>query len=150
MKKTLSNREVKSLLFLIKEKYNLELSKKDKYEIIDNIILINNNPKFFYYEKEIIPTLKLILENNFLKKITIDMGAVKFIASGADVMKPGIINIEKGIKKNEIISIIDTNNKRPIAIGIALFDENEIKFMSSGKVIKNIHHVNDKIWKLTT
>ncbi|MEM3373669.1 MAG: DUF1947 domain-containing protein [Candidatus Woesearchaeota archaeon] len=152
MKKAMNNKEVKEFLELVKNEYNLELHKKERYEIFDNsnanykIILINNVAKFFYYENRLIPSLKLILENNFLKKIIIDMGAVKFIASGADVMRPGIVDIEEGIEKNCVVSIIDVNNKKPIAVGITLYSGEEIRNMNSGKVIKNIHYVGDKIW----
>ncbi|MEM2138922.1 MAG: DUF1947 domain-containing protein [Candidatus Woesearchaeota archaeon] len=155
MKKAMNNKEVKEFLDLVKKEYNLELHKKERYEIFENIekkdlnykvVLINNMPKFFYYENKIIPTLKLILENNFLKKITIDMGAIKFIASGADVMRPGIVYVDDEIEKDSIVSIIDVNNKKPLAIGITLYSGEEIKNMGSGKVIKNIHYVGDMIW----
>ncbi|MEM4397151.1 MAG: DUF1947 domain-containing protein [Candidatus Woesearchaeota archaeon] len=152
MKKAMNNKEVKEFLELVKKEYNLELHKKERYEIFEDnnqnykIILINNIAKFFYYENKIIPTLKLILENNFLKKAVIDMGAIKFIASGADIMRPGIVDIEEGIKKESVISIIDVNNKKPISIGITLYSGEEIKNMTSGKVIKNIHYIGDKIW----
>ena len=33
-----------------------------------------------------------------LKKIAVDMGAVKFVVSGADIMRPGIVEIEEGIE----------------------------------------------------
>ncbi len=154
MKKTLSNKEIKAFLDIIKKEYNLELSKKERYELFEDkekkIILSDNKPIFFYYENRLIPTLKLILENNFLKKITIDMGAVRFIASGADVMRPGIVEIEENILKDEIVSIIDINNKKPIAIGISIFNSEEIKKLSQGKVIKTIHYVSDKIFNFTS
>lgn len=147
MKKTLKNKEVKEFIKKIQDLFNLELSKKDKYELQDNLILINGVPKFFYYEDKIVPTLKLILENNFLKKITIDMGAVPYAAKGADMMRPGITEIEDNIENNEVVAIVDETHSKPIALGITLFSGPEIKEMSKGKVIKNIHYIGDEIWK---
>ena len=61
-------------------------------------------------------------------------------------MRPGIIEIDETIAKDEVIAIIDTNNRKPIAVGVALYSGGEMKLLASGKVIKNIHYVGDKIW----
>ena len=128
---------------LIDTHCHLNMMVKKEFEVI----VLDNEPCFFYLEGKIIPTLKLLLKNNFLKKVTIDMGAVKFIASGADLMRPGITEIEDGINKDDFISVIDVEHKKPIAIGQAMMDSEEIRATESGKVIKNIHYVGDKLWK---
>ncbi|MEK6905530.1 MAG: RNA-binding protein [Nanoarchaeota archaeon] len=131
--------------------YTLEISKKDQVELIEDkykIILLNKKPSFFYYNGRLVPTLKFLQENNLLKKITVDMGAVKFVVNGADVMRPGIVDVEEEIAKEDFVTIIDKNNHKPLAVGIALFNSEEIKSMSSGKVIKNIHYVGDELWKI--
>ncbi len=131
--------------------YGVEISKKDQVELIEDkfkIILINKKPLFFNYGDKLVPTLKFLQENNVLKKITVDMGAVKFVVNGADVMRPGIVEVEEGIAKDEFIAVVDKNNKKPLAVGIALFSTEEMKTMNSGKVIKNIHYVGDELWKM--
>lgn len=133
------------------EYFNVEISKKDQVELVEDkykIILLNKKLAFFYFENKVVPTLKLLQENNILKKITVDMGAVKFVVNGADVMRPGIVDIESGIVKDELVAVIDKNNKKPLAVGIALFDGKEMKAMNSGKVIKNIHYVGDELWRM--
>jgi len=75
------------------------------------------------------------------------MGAIKFVASGADIMKPGVVAVDEGINKGDFIAIIDQKNQKPIAIGEALFDCHEMRKQESGKVIKNLHYVGDKLWK---
>lgn len=134
--------------------YNLEYSKKDQVELVETenykIILINKEPSFFYYNinnKEIlIPTLKLLQNKLILKKITVDMGAIKFVINGADIMRPGITNIEDNIQKNEPIVIVDQTHQKPLAIGISQLPSEELKTTTTGKVIKNIHHVGDELW----
>ena len=131
--------------------YQLNLSKKDQVVLLEDelkIIIVNKIPSFFYYNDKIVPTLKYLQNNSVLKKITVDMGAIKFVVNGADVMRPGITEIEDGIKENEFIVIIDTDNKKPLAVGIALFNSEEMQTKDSGKVIKNIHYVGDEIWKI--
>lgn len=145
MRKQLSKSDIKNLNDTISV-YGIELSKKDKVEIVDNFILVNNQIIFFNPDNPI-PTLKTVIKKNLLKKITVDMGAIKFVANGADVMRPGITDIDLTIKKDEIIVIIDINNKKQLAIGKALYGADEMKHMTSGKVIQNLHYVGDEIWK---
>jgi PUA domain protein len=112
----------------------------------DKVKLVNKEPYFFFHEKELVPTLKLLLKRNILRSITVDMGAVKFVVSGADIMRPGIVEINDGIKAGDAVVIIDVNNKKPLAVGIALFSSGEMKNYKTGRVIKNIHYVGDPIW----
>jgi PUA domain protein len=150
MIKRLSNSDVKELNEHLEAQYGKEfLNKKDVVEENDKIIYVNKEAMFFYYDSRIAPTLKLILKNPFLKKITVDMGAVKFIVSGADVMRPGVLWIENGIKKDELVIIQDVNNKKPLALGVALFDAEDMRKQTGGKVVKNIHWVGDEIWKIS-
>ena len=81
-----------------------------------------------------------------LPTVTVDMGAVKFVVNGADIMRPGIVDIGT-FDSGEFIVIIDVNNKMPLAVGIANMDSSEMESVSSGKVVKNIHYVGDEIWK---
>ncbi len=134
------------------EKYQLEISKKDHAEMVEEgdlkLLLINKQPAFFWYEQQWVPHLKLLQTKDLLKKIVIDMGAVKFIVNGADVMRPGIVEIEEGIQQQDFIVIIDQNNKKPLAVGIALFNTQEMKALPKGKAIKTIHYVGDEVWKI--
>ncbi|MDP3728258.1 MAG: DUF1947 domain-containing protein [bacterium] len=128
--------------------YSFEVSKKDSVECIDEkIILVNKKPSFFYYEKKLVPTLKLLQEKDLLKKIVVDMGAVKFLIGGADLMRPGVKEIDQTIKKEDFVVVVEMNNRKPLMVGLALFDAEEMQKLSSGKVVKNIHYVGDAIWK---
>ena len=147
MRKQLSKKDIKELNLTIKEKFNLDdfLNKKSNAELDENIININNEPFFFYYKEQLVPTLKLLLTNNFLKKVTVDMPAVPFVIKGADIMRPGIKELDT-FNKNELVAIIDENNKKPLSICIATFSSEEIKSLDKGKVLKNIHFIGDEIW----
>lgn len=141
----------------------IQFSKKESAQILEittlktttKIILINSQPSFFYYNPStttmplLIPTLKLLQTHpNILKTITIDMGAIKYIINGADIMRPGITHIDDNIKKDEPILIIDQTHKKPLAIGISQLSSPELQTTTTGKVIKNIHYVGDELWKL--
>jgi len=62
-------------------------------------------------------------------------------------MRPGIVEIEDNINQNDFIMIIDVNNKKPLAVGIALLNSEEMRSATGGKVIKNIHFVGDELWR---
>ena len=134
------------------EAYGVEISKKDQAELLEGefkVILVNKVPAFFYYNEKVIPTLKFLQNHpTILKQIVVDMGAVKFMVSGADVMRPGIVEIAEEINKDDFVVIVDVNNRKPLAVGIALFSSEEMKEIKTGKVIRNIHFVGDELWKL--
>lgn len=139
----------KELNEMLKE-YSYEVSKKDTVELIDDkIILVNKKPCFFYYEKRLVPTLHTLQEKELLKKIVVDMGAVRFLVGGADLMRPGVKKIDPKIKKEDFVVVVDMNNTKPLIIGIALFDAGDMETLASGKVVKNIHYVGDSLWKFT-
>ena len=149
MIKTLGKSELKILQDQLRKAYNVDImTKKDIVQMnMDNkFVMVNKELWFFNVEDKIVPTLKLLIKNNFLKKITVDMGAVKHVVSGADIMRPGIVSIDEGINAEDFVVIIDVNNKRPLAVGIALFNSREIEAYKTGRVIKNIHYVGDEIW----
>lgn len=129
--------------------YTISVSKKDQLELRhQKVVCINHQSAFFYYENKLVPTLSYLLKHpTLLKKITVDMGAVKFVVGGADIMRPGIVEIESEITSGDFVLIIDVNNKKPLAVGVALFDSAEMREMKTGKVVKNIHYVGDDIWK---
>ena len=104
--------KVKEINGLIVE-YSLKFSKKDKAQILETddglkMIRINSKNLFFFHKEKVIPTLHLMQTHlDLLKKITVDMGAIKFVINGADIMRPGIVQIEDGIGAGDYIVIID-------------------------------------------
>lgn len=153
--RTLSKSDIKNLNSELEAKYDTSFfTKKDKVQEMENedkllVIQVNDKPMFFQYENSWIPTIHTLLKNNFLKKITVDMGSIKFICNGADILRPGIVDISDNIKENQLISIIDEKNKVPIAIGSTIYNSEELKNMEKGKVIKNVHYIGDSIWNST-
>lgn len=148
-RKQLGKKEVDNLNEQIEKSFGIKdfIGKDTKTTLFDDkLYMVGNDGCFFYKDGRLLPCLKALIKNNFLKKVAIDKGAVKFISSGADVMRPGITEIDKALKKGEIVSIVDSVYKIPVAIGEALFDGQEMASMKSGKVIKNLHHVGDDMW----
>lgn len=85
---------------------------------------------------------------NKLPAMVVDMGAVPHIVNGADVMRPGVREFRGEFNEGDFVIIRDERNLKPLAVAIALVGLEECKVMKRGKIAKNIHHVNDRIWKL--
>lgn len=99
-------------------------------------------------------TVKGLIKFHIEKRhITIDMGAVPFVTKGADLMIPGILDMDQTIKTGDWCYIRDEKNKRPLAVGIALMDAQKIMELKSsgqkGKAVKIVHYVGDKLWELS-
>jgi PUA domain protein len=77
------------------------------------------------------------------------MGAVVFITKGADVMAPGITDADPMIKKDDLVWICDEKHRKPLAIGIAIMTGEEMKTKKTGKAVKTLHFVGDRLWMLT-
>ncbi|MBI4151574.1 DUF1947 domain-containing protein [Candidatus Woesearchaeota archaeon] len=136
-------------------RYGVEFSKKDSIEIREDsltLLIVNGKPCFFFHDQQWVPTLHFVQhqlseQRKILKTVVVDMGAIKFLVGGADVMRPGVVKIDPEIVKDEPVVIVDQNNHKPIIVGIALFSGAEMEEAQSGKIIKNIHYVGDAIWK---
>jgi len=80
--------------------------------------------------------------------VTVDMGAVKFVYNGADVMAPGIVEADAAISAGDFVWIRDERNLRPLAVGEALTTGGEMRVSEKGKSVRSIHHVGDELWKM--
>lgn len=150
---TLSKSDIKTLNARFLEEFGRELlSRKDMVQRVETekhiFLRVNGEVRFFYHDDRLLPTLSYVHHDCFLKTVTVDMGAVRFVVSGADIMRPGITAIDDAIRTDDVVAVIDENNKKPLAIGIALQDAAEMKTSEKGNSIKNIHTVSDHIWKL--
>ena len=111
------------------------------------MILIDNCPYFIYQNERIFFTLSG-LEKYKPKEhfVIVDMGAVRFVTNGADVMAPGIVDADKNIIENDQVWICDERNHKPLAVGIALMSGEQMINEKKGKAISMVHYVGDKLW----
>ena len=94
-------------------------------------------------------TIRGILEYGASKRfVTVDMGAVKFVANGADIMGPGIVDVEDTVAEGDLVWIRDERNHRPLAIGRAIVPADELRRKPKGKAVLSLHHVGDKLWSV--
>ncbi len=126
--------------------------KKARVEVIqteagDTLYAINNVLKLWKSKDGYIPVLTLLFNKQVdLKEIAVDKGAIRYVSNNADIFRAGITEIDKSIKKGDILQIVDENNHRALAVGKAMYDAKEMESMNEGKVIKNLLCVKSKVW----
>ncbi|MCL6578593.1 MAG: DUF1947 domain-containing protein [Candidatus Bathyarchaeota archaeon] len=150
----LKTKEVKDLLNGVSGRLKVCLEQifegKVNVEVVETefaeIFLVNGKPILIKVGESIFPALVF---NGFLvsaPKVVVDMGAVPHICNGANVMAPGIVCFEGDFMKGDFVVVVDEKHGKPIAIGEALHNSEEIKKIKQGVVVKNLHFVGDKIW----
>ncbi len=146
----IGKREIRELNTKL-EKLGAEIPKKANVAVQDNMYFIDKRLSFFAFRDYILPTLKLVYDDeniwNKMKKVTCDMGAVKFVVKGADLMRPGIVGFDAAISADEPVLIVDESHSKPISVGISLFSSKDYEEKDTGKAVKNLHYVGDSIWK---
>ena len=78
--------------------------------------------------------------------VQVDMGAVPYVCNGANTMSAGINDVSPEVVKGQYVWIREENHHKPLAIGIALMNAEEILASAKGKAIKSLHYIGDKIW----
>jgi PUA domain protein len=124
----------------------MEIAETDEGQ---DFILVNGEPLLFVVsEDEVFPTVRGALKiKPKRKRIVVDMGAVKFVSKGADIMSPGIVDAEQSIRSGDLVVICDEVHGKALAVGRALVNADGM-MGNRGKAIKSIHYVGDKIWNL--
>ncbi|MDH7516739.1 MAG: RNA-binding protein [Candidatus Thermoplasmatota archaeon] len=151
---TLRRKEVRELINKIRENYNhsffeeksnVETGEVEGYKLV----FVENKPVFMFHEKQMVFTLNGI--NKFRpqeKFVVVDMGAVSFVTSGADVMAPGVVDADKGISEGDPVWVCDEKHKKPLAVGFALMNSEQMIKEEKGKAVKVVHYVGDRLWNL--
>jgi PUA domain protein len=151
LRKNAKNKMLKDLLSTFSEEMsgledrNLEKITLEEY----SLILVDGKPLLLEIEGHLFPTVRGALEMGLQKRVvTVDKGAIRFVSNGADIMAPGVVEADPEIKKGDLVIIVEETYRKPLAIGKALMDGLEMVEATSGKAIKSITHVGDKLWNM--
>lgn len=146
-RQTMRSRDVRQLIDTLSDKYsNVSSEKVEVAEFEEKkIFIFDGKIEFIEDDNGIYPFLggKYL---DTLPQVIVDMGAIRFVCNGADVMAPGIVETsEFGV--GSVLVIRDVTHNKALAVGVALKNSLEIESSKKGKVIKNIHYVGDKLWE---
>lgn len=146
----ISKSETGALLKTVSERWGIELPKMKNvkvHQILDDAqIITGKGIKILKVEDDYLPFLS---ETEMLEKfpsVTVDMGAVKFMCKGANLMRPGIKEFTE-FEKNKLVCIVEESQHKFLAIGKSIVSSSELDTMDKGEVVKNIHYISDKFWE---
>ena len=146
----ISKSETSELLGTISRKWNRDMPKIKNvkvYEISDDAQIISSKEfKILKIGDEYIPFLTEIKLLEKFPYVTVDMGAVKFMCNGANVMRPGIKEFSD-FEEEEVVCVVEESQHKFLAVGKSLVSSEELKTMEKGEVIKSMHYVSDKYWE---
>ncbi|RPG70496.1 MAG: hypothetical protein CBC59_002785 [Euryarchaeota archaeon TMED99] len=94
-------------------------------------------------------TLRGFLEHDDAAKwVEVDHGAIPFLMKGADCMVAGVHGADQSIEVGDLVWIRDMTHKRPLAIGWATMNAEDLTNLTKGKGIKTLHWVGDELWDM--
>jgi len=146
----ISKSETAQVIKEISSQWKIELPKIKnlKFHFLDDdvVIITGKGLKAIKIGDSYLPFLT---ESEILKKfpyVMVDMGAVKFMCNGANVMRPGITNYTQ-FEKDCVVCIIEESQHKFLAVGRSCVISTDMESMSKGEVVKNMHYISDKYWE---
>ena len=146
----ISKSETNALIKTITEQWGIEFPKIKNlkvHEISDDAqIITGKGIKVLKIENDYLPFLSEIDTLKKFPNVTVDMGAVKFMCKGANLMRPGIKNFSE-FEKDKLVCIVEESQQKFLAVGKAVVSSKELEEMDKGEVLKNLHYISDKFWE---
>ena len=134
------------------EKWKIDVPKVKNlkvYEIDNEIQLITGNEiKILKIKDEYLPFLSEISTLQKFPYVQVDMGAVRFMCKGANLMRPGIKKFSE-FARDDIVCIVEESQNKFLAVGKSEVGSSELEDMEKGEVLKNLHYISDKAWEIS-
>jgi len=146
----ISKSETSKILEQINSQWKIELPKQKNiktHEVDEKgVIITGDGITAVKIGDDILPFLDDIPILEKFPYVTVDMGAIKFVCKGANIMRPGITKFSD-FESGEIVCVIEESQKKFLAVGKAKMSSKELDETSNGEVIKNMHYVSDNFWE---
>ena len=146
----ISKSETTALLKIVSERWGIEFPKIKNvkvHQILDDAqIITGDGIKILKVNDDYLPFLTEIEMLKRFPAVTVDMGAVKFMCKGANLMRPGIKEFTE-FKKDNLVCIVEESQHKFLAVGKAMVDSSELESMEKGEIIENIHYISDRFWE---
>ncbi len=146
----ISKSETSALLKTVSEKWGMEFPKIKNikvHQILDDAqIITGDGLKILKVDEDYLPFLSEIEMLEKFPSVTVDMGAVKFMCKGANLMRPGIKKFTE-FEKNQIVCIVEESQHKFLAVGKSLVSSSELETIEKGEIIKNMHYISDRFWE---
>ena len=146
----ISKSETAKILEQINTQWKIEFPKQKNVKTHDvnekGFIITGNGITAVKIGEVILPFLDDIPILEKFPYVTVDMGAVKFVCKGANIMRPGITKFSD-FESGEIVCIVEESQNKFLAVGKAEMSSKELEGIKNGEVIKNMHYISDIFWE---
>ena len=146
----ISKSETSKILEQINSQWKIELPKQKNVKTHDvnekGLIITGNGITAVKIGEVILPFLDDIPILEKFPYVTVDMGAVKFVCKGANIMRPGITKFSD-FESGEIVCVVEESQNKFLAVGKAEMSSKELEDIKKGEVIKNMHYISDIFWE---
>lgn len=125
---------------------------KDHVTLIMSPVL--NEPVFFQVrDGPYFPTLKFLHRaGDFMPKLQVDAGGIKFVLRGADIFSAGLVSeggkLFQELEKDVPVQIMGEGKELPFAVGVTAQTTEEMR-LASGVGVTQMHFLNDDLWKVS-
>ena len=148
----ISKSETNHILEMVSKQWNQELPKIKNLKVYfidqNSQLIVGSGITILKIDDQNLPFLNQTQVLEKFPNVMVDMGAVKFMCNGANVMRPGIKKYTK-FSKDDVVCIVEESKHKFLAVGKALTDSLELENISKGEVVKNLHYVSDKYWEIS-
>jgi len=110
------------------------------------IIITGNGVTAVKIGEDILPFLGDVPILEKFPYVIVDMGAIKFVCKGANIMRPGITKFSD-IENGEIVCVIEESQHKFLAVGKAEIPSKQLDETKKGEVVKNMHYISDIFWE---
>ncbi len=147
----ISKSETDDLLKQVSAQWKIQIPKAKNlmiYRIMVNVqIFTAKDIMILQIEETYLPFLSQISLLEKFPHVLVDMGAVKFMCNGANVMRPGITSYSE-FDKQQVVCVIEESQNKFRAVGKSIVPSSELETMEKGEVVKNMHYISDKYWEI--
>ena len=147
----ISKSETSALLKTVSEVWGIEFPKIKNLKVHqisnDAQIITGEKIKILKVSGEYLPFLSEIEMLEKFPAVTVDMGAVKFMCKGANLMRPGIKKFTE-FEEGKIVCIVEESQHKFLAVGKATVSSSELDKMEKGEIVKNMHYISDMFWEM--
>lgn len=95
------------------------------------------------------PYLPFLSEDALLARfpaVTVDMGAVRFVCKGANIMRPGVTGMGD-FGAGRIVCVREESRGKYIAVGVSSVSSAEASSSQRGQVVSTLHYISDRYWE---
>lgn len=120
------------------------------------LVIVHGRPLFFAQrDGPWFPTLRLLHQYpNMMIKLQSDLGAIKFVLQGANIMCPGLTSpgasMPAQVPAESPVAIYGEGKEHAMAVGMTKMSTEDMRSINKGIGVDNLHYLTDGLWHIAS